>query len=156
TAKNLKRGDKPFEYDDYAGIDAKGKMVIVLRKEPQQKDKNSPFSGTQNSPHALFNRKIENAIEHGATAIIFVNDGLELTTKREENTKLHKVALEKLAELREQLANTPKSAESFQKAAASVTKAEAEVEELSKALAAGGDTLLPFAGAGESGTHHKT
>jgi hypothetical protein len=156
TAKNLKRGDETFTYDDYAGIDAKGKVVIVLRKEPQQKDKASPFNGTQNSPHALFNRKIENAVEHGAAAIIFVNDGLELTGKREENTKLLKAALDKLNELRGQLAKTPESDEAFQKTAASVNKAAAEAEDLSKALAAGGDVLLPFTGAGETVTHQKT
>lgn len=156
TAKDLKQGDKPFTYDDYAGIDAKGKVVIVLRKEPQQKDKKSPFSGDQNSPHALFNRKIENAVAHGASAIIFVNDGLELTSKREESTKLLKASLDKLAELREQLAKTPQSDELFLKTAGSVSKAAAEAAELGKTLAAGGDTLLPFSGAGESGTHQKT
>jgi hypothetical protein len=156
TAKNLKRGDQTFTYDDYAGVDAKDKVVIVLRKEPQQKDKNSPFSGTQNSPHALFARKIENAVEHGAAAIIFVNDGLELTSKRDENTKLLKASLDTLSELRDQLAKTPESDEAFQKTTASVSKAAAEAEELSKTLAVGGDTLLAFSGAGESGSHQKT
>src|SRR5262245_13954404 len=46
TAKNLKRGDQTFNYDDYAAIDVKGKVVIILRKEPQQKDAHSPFNGT--------------------------------------------------------------------------------------------------------------
>lgn len=155
TAKDLKRNDDAFTYDDYARIDAKGKVVIILRKEPQQKDKNSPFAGTQNSPHALFNRKIENAIEHGAAAIVFVNDSVELTSKREENTKLLKAAQGKLKELLEQLGKTPESDESYQKTAASVSKAQAEVSELNKALAGSGDSLLPFSGAGDSSTHPK-
>ena len=92
TAKNLKRGNQTFMYDDYAGIDAKGKVVIILRKEPQQKDKTSPFNGTQTTQYALFSRKLDNAAEHGAAAVIFVNDELELTSRREENAKLHKAA----------------------------------------------------------------
>ena len=34
TAKDLK---KDFVYDDYAGIDVKGKVVVIIRKEPQQR-----------------------------------------------------------------------------------------------------------------------
>src|SRR5205085_3788103 len=55
TAKNLKRGEQKFDYDEYAGIDAKGKVVIILRKEPQQKDKDSPFDVTRTTQHAYFN-----------------------------------------------------------------------------------------------------
>lgn len=155
TAKDLKRGSEKLTYDDYAKIDPKGKAVIILRKEPQQKDKNSPFDGDKNSQYAPFLRKIENAVEHGAAAIIFVNDGLELTGKREENTKLLKAALDKLSDLRDQLNKTPISDEAFQKTAAAVSKAAEEAAELSKALASGGDTLLPFAGAGETSGNYK-
>src|SRR5262245_23412773 len=88
TAKDLKRGDQPFAYDDYSGIDAKGKVIVLLRKEPQQKDKNSPFNGTQTTQHATFARKLQNADEHGAAGVIFVNDELELASRREESTKL--------------------------------------------------------------------
>jgi hypothetical protein len=155
TAKDLKRGDEKFTYDDYTGLDVKGKVVMMLRKEPQQKDKQSPFDGDKTSQYSTFARKIENAAERGAVAIILVNDALELTNKREENTKLLKSALDKLNELREQLAKTPESDESFQKTAASVAKAADEAEQLSKALAAGGDVLLPFTGAGDTSTHQK-
>ena len=34
-----------LDYDDYAGIDVKGKAVLILRREPQQDDKASPFGG---------------------------------------------------------------------------------------------------------------
>ena len=74
TAKDLKRNGAAFTYDDYAGIDAKDKVVIIIRKEPQQKDSASPFDGTQTTQHAVFTRKISNANEHGAAAVILVND----------------------------------------------------------------------------------
>src|SRR5688572_23160066 len=38
TANNLKRDGQDFTYDEYAGLDVKGKVVIILRKEPQQQD----------------------------------------------------------------------------------------------------------------------
>src|SRR6185503_6453061 len=103
TAKDLKRDNEPFIYDDFAGIDVKGKVVILIRKEPQQKDAKSPFNGTQTTQHAPFTRKLANASEHGAAAVIIVNDGLEVTTRREQNAKLLKAALDKLAELRDKL-----------------------------------------------------
>src|SRR4051812_31030344 len=34
---------KDYDYDDYRGIDAKGKIVVVLRYEPPPKDEKSPF-----------------------------------------------------------------------------------------------------------------
>ncbi|MCU0714964.1 MAG: M28 family peptidase [Pirellula sp.] len=61
-------------YDDYAGIDVTGKVVVVLRKEPQADDPKSPFDGTEPSQHALFTTKEINAAKHGAAALILVND----------------------------------------------------------------------------------
>src|SRR6266404_1987236 len=34
-----------YKYDDYAGIDVKGKIVVVLRHEPQENDAKSVFEG---------------------------------------------------------------------------------------------------------------
>ncbi len=63
-----------LDYDDYADVDVQGAVVIVLRKEPQASDPDSKFSGTQNTRHAFFATKIENAIKHGAKAVVIVND----------------------------------------------------------------------------------
>ncbi len=63
-----------LDYDDYEGIDVRGKGVMVLRKEPGMHDPESPFDGTDTSRHAYFTTKIANAIEHGAAAVLFVND----------------------------------------------------------------------------------
>ena len=53
---------KQADYDDYAGIDADGKAVIVLRHEPQQDNPHSAFDGTKNSNHAPYTRKLSNAV----------------------------------------------------------------------------------------------
>ena len=66
--------EKP-KYDDYADIDVKGKIVIILRRTPGYGSKNDPFDG---SPEvAALTTKIDNAIEHGAVGVIFVNDRSE-------------------------------------------------------------------------------
>lgn len=61
-------------YDDYADLDVTGKVVMILRKEPQQNDPASKFDGVQNSQHAFFTSKELNAALHRAAALIIVND----------------------------------------------------------------------------------
>jgi|HigsolmetaAR201D_1030396.scaffolds.fasta_scaffold07741_3 Predicted aminopeptidases len=63
-----------YNYDDYAGIDVKDKIVILLRHEPQEFDENSVFAGKAYTQHAQFEAKGVNAKMHGARAVIFVND----------------------------------------------------------------------------------
>jgi len=58
-------------YDDYADLDVRGKAVIVLRHEPQQDDPDSAFEGKKTSQFAPLSRKISNAYEHGAAAVLF-------------------------------------------------------------------------------------
>lgn len=62
-------------YDEYANFDCEGKVVVVLRMEPQQNDPNSVFAGTDNSRHASISRKLELAKNAGAVGFILVNDG---------------------------------------------------------------------------------
>ena len=63
-----------YHYDDYQNIDATGKIVIVLRHEPQENDEKSVFSGKQLTSHAEIANKAINAKNHGAVGVIFVND----------------------------------------------------------------------------------
>jgi hypothetical protein len=65
---------KDYGYDDYQDIDAKGKIVIVLRYEPPPKDGNSPFRKYPNySVHAALRTKANNARDHGAVGMILVD-----------------------------------------------------------------------------------
>ena len=73
TATKGPRG-AAIDYDDYAGIDVKGKAVLILRREPQQHDENSPFDGKEDSRYATFQHKAVNAFQHGAAAVILVNN----------------------------------------------------------------------------------
>ncbi len=64
-----------LDYDDYSGIDAKDKVVLIIRREPEPKDTSSGFAGPNPTPFATFQQKVLNAAQHGAKAVLLVNDG---------------------------------------------------------------------------------
>ena len=63
-----------YGYDDYAGLDVKGKIVLLLRHEPQESDPKSVFEGKTLTQHAQFAAKATNAKIHGASGVILVAD----------------------------------------------------------------------------------
>jgi hypothetical protein len=65
-----------YHYDDYQGLDVKDKAVLVLRNEPQKDDEKSIFDGRQPTQHSALINKAINARNHGARAMILVNDAL--------------------------------------------------------------------------------
>jgi len=67
-----------LDYDDYAGLDVQGKAVLIIRREPQQDKDDSPFAGKRNSDFATFRHKATNAFQHGAAAVLLVNDAFSL------------------------------------------------------------------------------
>ncbi len=84
-------------YDDYAGVDVQGKMVVVLRHEPQQANPHSAFNGAKDSSHAPFRRKISNAFEHGAAGVIFCTDQFDVNKMVALRRKQWRQALDRLA-----------------------------------------------------------
>jgi hypothetical protein len=58
------------DYDDYASVDARGKIVLLLRYAPE------PFG--ERGWHATFLRKAQNAADHGALAVLVVNGPRDL------------------------------------------------------------------------------
>ncbi len=65
---------KEYGYDDYDGVDVKGKIVVVLRYEPPPKNDRSPFRKSPDySSHAALRTKANNARDHGAVAMILVD-----------------------------------------------------------------------------------
>jgi Zn-dependent M28 family amino/carboxypeptidase len=63
-----------FGYDDYAGIDVKDKIVLVLRYEPAGFSAKSGHSGL--TQHSQLVTKAINARNHGAKAVVVVNGKL--------------------------------------------------------------------------------
>lgn len=62
-----------FEYDDFEGFDAQGKILLVFRYEPKSDNENAAFGGATPSRHALFVRKARAAAKNGAKALVIVN-----------------------------------------------------------------------------------
>jgi len=63
-----------FGYDDYAGIDVKDKIVVVLRYEPAGFAEKSGHTGF--TRHSQLISKAINARNHGAKAVVLVNGKL--------------------------------------------------------------------------------
>jgi aminopeptidase YwaD len=63
-----------YNYDDYAGIDARDKIVLLLKHEPQEFENNSIFEGRVYTEHSQLLSKALNARAHGAIGILYVND----------------------------------------------------------------------------------
>lgn len=68
-----------LKYDDYAGIDAAGKWVLVIRRTPRPDvNREGRFDTTVpdgvDSPYAALRLKLDAAVEHKAAGVIFVSD----------------------------------------------------------------------------------
>jgi hypothetical protein len=64
-------------YDDYNGLDVRGKAVIAMRYEPTDAHGQSAITTQPDasgwSDHATFSAKAKNAADHGAVALLVVN-----------------------------------------------------------------------------------
>jgi hypothetical protein len=63
-----------LEYDDYAGVDVSGKVVLIFTHEPQENDATSRFDGKANTVHAAPMTKAMVARSHGARLLLVVED----------------------------------------------------------------------------------
>jgi Peptidase family M28/PDZ domain/PA domain len=62
-----------LQYDDYAGLDVRGKIALVLTGEPRGGDSASPFRRPDASHYSEWSHKIINAREHGARGVLLVS-----------------------------------------------------------------------------------
>jgi len=81
-----------YHYDDYAGLDAKDKLVVLLRHEPQEFDEKSVFAGRLFTEHAQLWSKAVNAKMHGARGVILVADRLNHRGEADELEKFGRAA----------------------------------------------------------------
>jgi hypothetical protein len=63
-----------FQYDDYAGVDVKDKIVLMLRYEPEIFAEKSGHQGL--TQHSQLITKAINARNHGARAVVLINGKL--------------------------------------------------------------------------------
>jgi hypothetical protein len=71
-------------YDDYRDADVKGKVVLIIRREPQQDDPRSVFKGKQVTAHAYIRTKLQTAKKNGAAAVLMVNDPLTTNARKKD------------------------------------------------------------------------
>ena len=65
-----------YNYDDYRDLDVSGKIVLIMKHEPGEKDSLSVFGGLKETCHSLLVTKMENARRHGAVGLLLVTDPL--------------------------------------------------------------------------------
>jgi hypothetical protein len=71
-----------YGYNDFAGIDVKGKVALVLGREPQANDSNSKFAGTWDTYHAFYWEKLEELRKRGAAGLLLVQDRVPRPAKK--------------------------------------------------------------------------
>lgn len=139
-----------YNYDDYARVDAGGKIVIILRKEPGAADPASPFGGTRNTRHAFFSTKIANAISHGASAVVLVND--PSSAQRSADRVRGQIELEEQSrrQFEAQRANLPNEAKNVRKSLTEkIQSANQIIESLQRELQRVNDGRIGVAEAGQ-------
>lgn len=67
TAEKLK-------YDEYDGLDLKGKIIVLMRRTPKADEKDNAFEKDTSSLHAALATKVSLAVKKKAAGILFVND----------------------------------------------------------------------------------
>jgi len=66
--------EEDYNYNEYRDVDVDGKIVVLIRREPQQQDENSVFDGVDVSSYSYIQTKVRAARDAGAAGIIMVND----------------------------------------------------------------------------------
>lgn len=140
-------------YDDYEGVDVKDKAVIILRHEPQQNNPHSVFDGTDHSQYAPFRRKVSNAYEHGAAAVIIVTDDFDLKKNLAAKRDRWQVAVDEIAKANADFkAIKQPSADEWQAHVTKLRNLADDVKRYAEEIDAAADPLLPFEGAGPEGS----
>lgn len=92
------------EYDDFAGLDVKDKVVIILRRNPMQDQPHGPFAvGHGISRHAALLTKVSQAYTRGAVAVLLVNDPFSGRAQKEELAEQLEKARQSVIDLAEKL-----------------------------------------------------
>lgn len=142
--------DGDSKYNDFDGIDVTGKVVIVMRRNPQQGNPKGTFSGHGTSRHAELRTKLIQANQHKAAAVLFVNDPYSVKQKAESRDKSLAKATADIAELTEAYLNVPeiesdKKTAAKEKLTAALTKWKTQKDAAAKSA---NDELLKFGYAG--------
>ncbi len=144
-------------YDDYADVDVKDKAVLILRHQPQQNNPHSAFGGERPSRHAAFRRKVSNAYEHGAAAVLFVNDDFDLQKKLGDLRNAWQAAVDRIVDENATFKKVENpTADDRMAHEVLVGKLADDVKRLGAELTEADDPLLKFTGAGDDDGEGRT
>ncbi len=137
---------KEANYSDFDGVDVKGKVVIVMRKNPQQHNPKNPFGGRGVGRHADLNAKVSACKAAGAAAVLIVNDP---QTLEDDAEKQFSGAQGEVVKAAKELAKLEADNEAFKPAKEKLKKALETFDSVgAKAHKGGDDPLMPFGYAG--------
>ncbi|HET6422310.1 MAG TPA: M20/M25/M40 family metallo-hydrolase [Planctomycetaceae bacterium] len=142
--------DGESKYNDFDGIDVTGKVVILMRRNPQQGNPKGAFSGHGTSRHAELRTKLIHANQHKAAAVLFVNDPYSVKQKADSRDKGLAKATGEIADLTAAYLDLPeteadKRSAAKEKLTAAITKWKTQKEAAGKTP---DDELLKFGYAG--------
>ncbi len=81
---SIPKSDEKLTYDDYDGVDVKGKIVIFMSGDPAIGNSESKFRDPAYITYRTLFYKIKNAAAHGAAGVLYVQDPLSLTRGEED------------------------------------------------------------------------
>ncbi|MFN7971110.1 MAG: PA domain-containing protein, partial [Acidobacteriota bacterium] len=64
-------------YRELEGVDLQGKVALMLRYEPQERDEGSPFDGKKPSRYSSMRYRVHTAKDRGAVAVVFATGPLQ-------------------------------------------------------------------------------
>jgi len=147
-----------IKYDDFAGIDVAGKVVLMMRRNPQQANEKSPFSDGHGgiSRYAELRTKLLSAAQRNAAGVIFVNDPYASRKATEDRKSSLEKAGQNIIEVAEaftaiEAADAEKQTEARQKLVEAVNRRKGLLDAAANPK---DDALMPFgyAGPGEAKT----
>ncbi len=146
---------KNHNYRDFAGVDVKGKAVIVMRRVPQQDDPNGAFSsnGDLGRDGSLL-AKLQNAVAAGASSLFVVNDPASVKRNAKESESAVRRATNRLVDVAEALDSAANGSAAATTARADLSKAVARLKK-ARADAKKGDNdplmVFGYGGNGKAG-----
>ena len=84
-----------YDYDDYQGIDVKGKVVLVMNSEPRENDSTSVFKGRARTKYSIPLVKARTAQANGAEALLIIRTPVESQPPIERMIMRYRKRLEK-------------------------------------------------------------
>jgi len=104
-----------LNYDDYAGLDVSGAIVMLIRKMPSEGGDANPFNQRANAKFAFFATKVQNAVDHGAAAVLIVNDPASVQAQIDQLQRRLDGERQRLKTIEQSLADAPEGVEKIRR-----------------------------------------